>query len=126
MGFWDFFWLMIWSYVLVMYLMLLFQIFRDLFRDPTLSGWSKALWTIGLIVLPFLIALIYVIARGRAMNERRANDIREAQAETDRYIKSVANTPSAPADQITAAKALLDDGAITQGEYDQLKAKVLV
>jgi hypothetical protein len=126
MGFWDFFWLMVWTFVFVMYLMLLFQIFRDLFRDKTLSGWAKALWIIGLIVLPYLMALIYVIARGRGMGERQAGEIRQAQAETDQYIKSVANTQSTAADQITAAKALLDQGAISEGEYDQLKAKALV
>jgi putative oligomerization/nucleic acid binding protein len=124
MGFWDFFWLLIWSYIFVAYLVLLFHIITDVFRDRELGGFAKALWMIGLIVFPFLIAFIYLIARGRGMAERRAGAARQAQADTDRYIQSVASTPSS-ADQIASAKALLDDGTITQPEYEQLKAKAL-
>ena len=79
---------------------------------------------IGLIVVPFLIALIYVITRGRGMAERRLAAHRQAQAETDQYIQSVAST-SSPAEQITSAKALLDSGSITPAEFDHLKAKAL-
>ena len=123
-SFWDFLWLLFWSYIFVAYLMLLFHIFGDLFRDRDLGGFAKALWTIGLIVFPFLMALIYLIARGKGMAERQAGAIQQAQAETDRYIKSVAGTTSA-ADQIASAKALLDDGSISPAEFDQLKAKAL-
>jgi hypothetical protein len=122
-GFWDFFWLLIWSFFFVMYLMVLFQIIGDLFRDPEVGGFAKAVWIIGLIVLPFLVALIYLIARGRGMAERQSNAVRQAQAETDQYIKSVAG--ASPADQIASAKTLLDDGAISQTEFEQLKAKAL-
>jgi type VI protein secretion system component VasK len=124
MGFWDFFWLLIWTYVFVAYLMLLFHIIGDLFRDRDLGGFSKALWLIGLIVLPLLVSLIYLIARGRGMAERQADAVREAQAATDDYIQSVA-AKSSPADQVASAKSLLDDGAITPAEYEQLKAKAL-
>ena len=124
MGFWDFFGLLIWSFLFVMYLMVLFHIFGDLFRDRELGGGAKALWTVGLIFLPFLLMLIYLVVRGRGMAERQAGAIRQAQTETDRYIKSVAGS-SSPADQISSAKALLDSGSITQAEFDQLKAKAL-
>ena len=124
MSFWDFFWLLICSYILVAYLILLFHIVVDVFRDPDLGGGAKALWIIGLIVVPFLIALIYVVTRGRGMAERRLAVHRQAQAETDQYIQSVAST-SSPAEQITSAKALLDSGSISQAEFDQLKAKAL-
>jgi len=124
MDFGDFFVLLIWSFLFVMYLMVLFHIFGDLFRDPELGGGAKALWTIGLILLPFLIMVIYLIVRGRGMAERQAGEIRQAQAATDQYIKSVASS-SSPADQITSAKALLDSGSITPAEFDQLKAKAL-
>jgi len=124
MSFWDFFWLMIWCYVFVAYLILLFHIIKDVFRDPDLGGGAKALWLIGLIVVPFLIALIYVIARGRGMAERRDAAHRQAQADTDRYIQSVAST-SSPAEQITSAKALLDSGSISPAEFEQLKSKAL-
>jgi hypothetical protein len=121
MGFWDFIWLLIWSYFFVMYLMLLFQIVADLFRDRELGGVTKALWLIGLIVVPFLVALIYLIVRGRGMAERQTGAVRQARAETDQYIQSVAGQSSS-ADEIASAKALLDDGAITQPEFERLKA----
>ena len=108
MDFWDFFALLIWSFLFVMYLMVLFHIFGDLFRDPEVGGGAKALWTIGLIFLPFLLMLIYLVVRGRGMAERQAGAIRQAQTETDRYIKSVAGS-SSPADQI-----FLGEGAARQ------------
>jgi hypothetical protein len=124
MDFWDFLWLLVWSFLFVAFLMLLFQIFGDLFRDPDLGGWAKAAWVIGLIVFPFLLILIYLIARGRGMAERQAIAMRAARQQTDEYIQSVAGS-NAPAEQIASAKALLDAGTITQGEFDRLKAKAL-
>ena len=113
MSFWDFFVLMIWCYIFFAYLLLLFHIIKDVFRDKDMGGVAKAAWIIGLIVIPFLIALIYLIARGRGMAERQASDIRQSQADTDQYIQSVAST-SSPAEQIASAKTLLDSGSITQ------------
>ena len=124
MDFWHFFYLLIWSFVFVAYLMVLFQIIGDLFRDRDLSGWLKAVWIIGLIIFPFLVALIYLIARGKGMAERHMAAVQTAQKATDQYIQSVASQ-SAPADQIASAKALLDAGTISQAEFDQLKAKAL-
>jgi len=123
-SFWDWFWLLVWTFVFVMYLMVLFQILTDLFRDKDVNGWVKALWVIGLIVFPFLVALIYLIVRGRGMAERQMKDYTAARAQTEEYIKSVASGQS-PADQIASAKSLLDAGAITQAEFDTLKAKAL-
>ena len=79
---------------------------------------------IALIIFPFLSALIYLIARGKGMAERQAGDIQEAQAATDSYIKQVAGRGN-PADQIATAKGLLDQGTISQTEFDQLKAAAL-
>jgi hypothetical protein len=124
MDFWDFFRLLIWSYLFVAYLVVLFHIIADLFRDPELGGFAKALWMIALIVAPVVTALIYLIARGRGMAERQNDAARHARAETDRYIQYVAATPSST-DQIASAKDLLNDGAITQTEYEQLRAKAL-
>jgi ABC-type multidrug transport system fused ATPase/permease subunit len=123
-SFWDWFWLLVWTFFFVCYLMVLFQIIIDLFRDRDLSGWWKALWIIFLIIFPFLAAIIYLIARGRGMGERQAGEMRRAQAASDQYIQSVAGS-SNPAEQIASAKSLLDSGAITQDEFDQLKAKAL-
>jgi predicted ferric reductase len=124
MDFGDFFWLLIWSFFFVMYLMILFHIIGDLFRDKELSGWWKALWVIALIIVPFLTAFIYLIARGRGMAERQAGDMRQAQEATDSYIQQVAGR-SNPTDQIATAKNLLDQGTITQTEFDRLKASAL-
>ena len=124
MNFGDFFWLLIWTFFFVFYLMILFQIIGDLFRDKELSGWLKALWIVALILVPFLTALIYLIARGRGMAERQAGQVQQAQAATDSYIKEVAGRGN-PAEQIATAKSLLDDGAITTAEFDQLKAAAL-
>ena len=124
MSFSDFFWLLIWSFFLVCYLMVLFQIIIDLFRDKDLSGWWKALWIIFLIIFPFLAAVIYLIARGRGMAERQAGAVQSAQAATDQYIQSVASRGN-PAEQIASAKTLLDNGTISQEEFDKLKQKAL-
>ncbi len=124
MDFWDFFRLLILSYLLVAYLVVLVHIATDLFRDPAVGGFSKALWIGGLIVAPILVALIYLIARGRGMAERQDAAARRAAVETDRYVQYVAVNPSST-DQIASAKALLDDGSITPTEYDRLRAKAL-
>jgi len=95
-----------------------------MFGDHTLSGWAKAGWAVLLIFVPWVGALIYLIARGRSMTERQMSRAAEMQAAQDDYIKQVASTSSA-ADQIAGAKALLDSGAIDQSEYAALKAKAL-
>jgi type VI protein secretion system component VasK len=123
-SFWDFFWLLIWTFVLVCYLMVLFQIITDLFRDRDLSGWWKAIWIIFLLIFPFLTAFVYLIARGRGMGERQAGAVQSAQVATDQYIQSVANRDN-PAEQIASAKTLLDNGTISQDEFDKLKQKAL-
>jgi len=102
-----------------------FRCLFDLFSDSSLSGWAKAGWAILLIFVPWLGALIYLIARGRSMTERQQAAVAQRQAEQDRYIQQVAGTSPGPADQIASAKALLDSGAVTQAEYESLKAKAL-
>jgi hypothetical protein len=122
-SFWDWFWLMVWWFFFVMYLVVLFQIIGDLFRDRHLSGWWKALWVAALLVVPFLSALIYLIARGRGMAERNVEKLQQTRADTDAYIRDVAG--ATPAAQISDAKALLDTGAIDEREFAALKAKAL-
>jgi hypothetical protein len=101
-------------------------IFIDIFRDHTLGGWAKALWVIFLIVLPFLGALIYLIARGGSMAKRQAKDAAAAAQANAAYIRDVAGTSAAsPAAEIERAQGLLSSGAITQDEFDALKAKAL-
>jgi hypothetical protein len=124
-SFWDFFWFIISFFLLMAYLVVLFQILGDLFRDRGLSGWLKAVWVLFLIFFPIITALVYLIARGQGMAERHATALRSAQADADAYIRSVAAEKGSPADEIARSKGLLEDGAITRAEYDQLKAKAL-
>ncbi len=124
-SFWDFFWFIISFFLLMAYLIVLFQVVMDLFRDRDLSGWAKAIWIFFLIFFPVLTALIYLIARGQGMAERNLASARAAQSETESYIRSVSGGAASPAEEIARAKALLDDGAIGQDEYEALKAKAL-
>lgn len=114
----------LWIFILVMFFIILFQIIIDLFSDHSESGWAKAIWIIFLILLPPITALIYLIARGKGMAERRQAQFKAAQQAQQAYIKDVAGSGGA-ADQIATAKALLDAGTISQAEFDQLKAKAL-
>lgn len=112
-----------WFFIWIAALMVWFRCLFDLFGDHTLSGWGKAGWVLLLIFVPWVGALIYVIARGRSMTERQLARAEEQQSAQADYIKQVAGTAPSPADQIASAKALLDSGAIDQGEFDTLKAK---
>ncbi|WP_426516058.1 SHOCT domain-containing protein [Diaminobutyricibacter sp. McL0618] len=126
MSFWDFLWFFFWTYIFISFIIILFQMFADLFRDRSLNGWAKALWIIFLVFIPFLGALIYLVVRGRGMAERQAARMMVAQADNDAYIRTVASSSSPSAtDDIAKAKALLDSGAITQAEYDALKARAI-
>ena len=116
------FWIFIWIAAIMVWFRCLF----DLFRDQTISGWGKAGWSVLLIFVPWLGCLIYLIARGRSMGERQMADIAQAQSEQAKYIRQVAgSSQSSPAEQISSAKNLLDSGAISQAEFDSLKAKAL-
>ena len=121
MDFWTWIAWFFWAFVFFAYLMVLFSILGDLFRDSSVNGFVKAIWIIFLIFVPFLTALIYLIARGKGMAER-ANAGRAAVAEVDEYRPQASANP---ADDIAKAKALLDAGTISQGEFDALKSKAL-
>ena len=122
-SFWEIFWWFFWAYVFIAYLMVLFSIVVDIFRDHSLNGWLKAVWVIFLVFLPFITALVYLIARGRGMSERSGREVAQARSAQDEYIRDVAGASSA--DEIAKAKALLDAGTISQGEFDLLKSKAV-
>jgi hypothetical protein len=122
-NFWNIIWLFFWSFAFIAYLFALFAIISDLFRDHKLNGWWKALWIIFLIFVPFLTALVYLIARGPGMAERSQKEARQVQQSTDAYIREVAT--SSPSDEIAKAKALLDAGTITPEEFAHLKSVAL-
>jgi chemotaxis signal transduction protein len=106
--------------------MCLFWVLGDVFRSKDLGGGSKTLWVIFVIVIPWLGILVYLIVRGHGMQARQMEQAKEIQAAQADYIRSVSAPGSGGAtSQIADAKALLDSGAITQAEFDQLKAKAL-
>ena len=121
--FWDAVVLMASTFFFIAYLIVLFQVIVDLFRDSEMGGGSKVLWIIGLIFVPLLTALIYVLARGSGMAARQRGAAKAAKAEADAYIRDVAG--KSPADHIADAKKLLDAGTINADEYARLKAKAL-
>ncbi len=119
---------LLWTFFIFIWIAALFVWFRclfDLFSDHTLSGWGKAGWTIFLIFVPWLGALVYLIARGKSMTERQMSAMANAQAAQERYIQDVAAKSATPAEQIAQAQSLLESGAISQEEFDSLKAKAL-
>ncbi|MFH8253270.1 SHOCT domain-containing protein [Microbacterium sp. B2969] len=108
--------------------MCLFWVFGDIFRSSDLGGGAKTLWVIFVILVPWLGILVYLIARGGGMQQRQLEQMRSMQAAQAEYIQSVAakSAPSSSAtEQIASAKSLLDSGAISQAEFDTLKAKAL-
>jgi hypothetical protein len=111
-------------FVWILFFWLLFTVFGDLFSRHDIGGWAKAGWTLLVIILPFLGIFIYLIAEGKAMGERAQARAQAQQAQVDDYVRSVASSGSAT-DEIARGKELLDSGAISQGEFDQLKAKAL-
>ena len=128
MTFFQSIWLVFEIFLFIAYLMILFQIIGDLFRDRSLSGWARAIWILFLIIVPLITAIVYVIARGRGMGQRQLDAQHRAREAADDYIRSVAGSGPAngtPIEQIARAKDLLDAGAITQAEFDKLKADAL-
>ena len=122
-NFWDLIQLLLSTFVLIVYLLILFQIIGDLFRDSELGGGSKVLWIIGLVVIPGLAAILYIVIRGRGMAERQRASLQRAKTDADAYIREVAG--KSPAEHIAEAKSLLDAGTITPEEFARLKAKAL-
>jgi uncharacterized membrane protein YcjF (UPF0283 family) len=106
----------------VIWFFILIRVFMDVFRRHDISGWGKAGWVLLCIVLPFLGVLIYLIAHGQDMGQRDIEQAKAQQTQFDDYVKSVSE---GSAGEIAKAKSLLDSGAITQAEYDTLKAKAL-
>ena len=118
-------WTMFVFFGLVIWIWLLFVIFTDIFRRHDIGGWSKAGWTVLIIVLPLVGVLAYLIAQGKHMAERRAQDVQAAQSQFDSHIRSVAGGGGGRASEIAQAKELLDSGAITQAEFEKIKQGVL-
>jgi predicted PurR-regulated permease PerM len=119
----EFLWSLLVIFFMIMYFMILFSVVIDLFRNHQMGGFAKALWIIFLIFIPLISLLIYVIVYGKSMAQRQQAAVVEAQQEQADYIKQVAGT--SPAEQIAQAQQLLTSGAISQEEFDKIKAKAL-
>ena len=107
----------------VIWIWILFTIITDLFRDHEMSGWAKAIWIIFLVFIPFLSALVYLIARGHGMRERAIKAAAEEKHHFDSYIRQQAH--SSPADELHKLADLKDKGALSAEEFEQAKAKLL-
>jgi len=110
-------------FFLVIWVWILFTIITDLFRDHALSGWAKAAWVLFLVFIPFLTALIYLIARGSGMRERAIKAQAEAKQHFDSYVREQSH--SSPADELHKLNDLKEKGAISSEEFDRAKAKLL-
>jgi len=119
----DLLWTMLYIFAFVIWFWLLITVFADIFRRHDTSGFAKAMWIIFVIILPFLGVLIYLIVEHQGMADRNTKQAQAQQQQFDQYVKSVSGGGSA--EEIAKAKQLLDSGAITQAEFDTLKAKAL-
>ncbi len=121
----DLLWSIIVIFFFFMYLMMLFSVIADLFRNHDMSGWIKALWVLALLFFPLISLLIYLIVHSGGMARRQAAQMAEAQKQMDEYVRQTAGGAGSPTEQIAKAKELLDSGAISQAEFDAIKAKAL-
>jgi len=119
----DVMWTMLVFFLWVLWFWLLFTVFADVFRRHDISGWVKTLWVIFVIILPFLGVFIYLIVESKGMAQRNIDRANEAKSQFDSYVRQTAGSGSAG--EIAQAKELLDSGAITQAEFDSIKAKAL-
>jgi hypothetical protein len=120
----DLMWTMIVFFLWILWFWLLFTVFADIFRRHDLSGWGKAAWLIFTILLPFLGVFVYLITQNVGMTERNLQRARAERDQFDDYVRQTAGGGGAAA-EIDKAKQLLDDGAITQAEFEAIKQKAL-
>jgi type VI protein secretion system component VasK len=119
------FWSMLWFFLFFIWIWLLISLFGDIFRSKDLSGGAKALWTIFIIILPFLGVLVYLIVRGNSMQERALQDAANRESQFRGYVQSVATTGGGAADELAKLADLRDKGVISDAEFQTAKAKAL-
>jgi hypothetical protein len=118
------FWSILWFFLFFLWIWLVITIFSDVMRNRDLSGWGKALWAIGIIVLPFLGVFLYLIVNGSSMNQRAEADARDADEAAQAYIRQAVGTSASPSEELSKLADLHSDGKLTDAEYEQAKAKV--
>jgi Short C-terminal domain/Phospholipase_D-nuclease N-terminal len=120
------FWSMLWFFLWFIWIWLLIVVFGDIFRSRDLSGWAKALWSIFIIVLPYLGVFVYLIARGQKMGEHAAQAAAAQEAQLRQYVQDVASTSGGgAADELAKLAQLRDQGVISEDEFQRAKAKAL-
>ena len=120
----DLFWAMLWFFLWILWIWLVITLFVDVFRSDDLSGWAKAAWVFFLVFLPYLGALVYLIARGKSMQERARREVAEREQMTRAYIQEVASQPSTT-DELARLAQLRDSGALTDAEFQAQKERIL-
>ena len=121
----NLFWTMMWFFLWIVWIFFLIRIMIDVLRSRDIGGWAKAGWTVFIIVLPFLGALVYLIARGKGMAERDMGAAVAADQEPRSYIQSAAGTSPSVAEEVNKLVTLRDQGVLTDQEFAAQKAKVL-
>ena len=121
----EVFWSMLWFFLWFLWIWLLIVVFGDIFRSDDLSGWGKALWTIFVIIVPYLGVFVYLIARGHKMQERSMQDAAQRQQQFKEYVQDVAPGGTSTADQLAQLADLKAKGVINDAEFEQAKAKAL-
>jgi hypothetical protein len=117
---------MLWFFLFFIWIWLLIVVFGDIFRSPDLSGWGKALWSIFIIIVPYLGVFVYLIARGKKMSEHAAQAAQAQDAAMRQYVQSVAPAGGGgSADEIAKLADLREKGVISEEEFQAAKAKAL-
>ena len=119
------FWSMLWFFLFFIWIWLLIVVFSDIFRSHDLSGWGKALWTIFVILLPYLGVFVYLIARGHKMSEHALESAKAQDAAMRAYVQEAAGTAASPASQLSQLADLKQQGLLTEQEFAAQKAKIL-
>jgi hypothetical protein len=120
------FWSMLWFFLWVIWIWMLVVVFGDIFRSRDLGGWGKALWSIFVIVTPFLGVFVYLIVRGGSMHERAYEQARQQEQMLRQYVQETAgNGKGSAADELARLADLRTKGVITEDEFLQAKAKAL-
>lgn len=120
----DILWTTLIVFAWILFIWIAITVFIDIFRRHDISGWAKAAWVVFIVILPWLGVLAYLIFNHTGMNERRMKEAQTAQSQFDQYVRQAAGAGGA-ASEIEKAKQLLDNGTITQPEFDAIKAKAL-
>lgn len=121
----ELFWTMLWFFLFIAWIWLLITLIADIFRSRDMGGWAKALWTLFIIVLPILGALVYLIARGGSMAERTAEEYGQREQAFREYVRTAAGPGPSVGDELTKLAGLRDAGTITEQEFQAQKAKLL-